>query len=153
MVGIPELLLLWTLAGAVAAVMSARAAMRRAWRRCLVLSILPLALLCTAPDPFGFVRTCNYLGIVAHFILLKPLYDREIASLPADWTPRLAVFDWGGMVWCSIGLVYDETDQVALPPGRQSSVWQARASGTELSCEGYGVQPLWDHYYLASFPC
>jgi hypothetical protein len=28
-----------------------------------------------------------------------------------------------------------------------------QASRTELACEGYGVQALWDHYYLADFPC
>jgi hypothetical protein len=153
MIGIPALLLLWTLAGVVAAVMSVRAAMRKAWRRSFVLSVLPLVLLCIAPDHLSFVRACNYLGNVAHFIWLKPYYDREIAALPADQTPRLVMWDWGGMVWCSIGLVYDETDQVALLPGRQSAEWQAQAKGTELSCEGYSVEPLWGHYYLGSFPC
>ena len=77
----------------------------------------------------------------------------KLPPLPADQGPRLVVFDWGGMVWASTGLVYDETDQVSLPPGRQSADWLARASHSELSCEGYGVQSLWDHYYLVSFPC
>ena len=58
------------------------------------------------------------------------------------------------MVWASSGLVYDETDQVSLPAGRQSADWLAAASRTELGCEGgYDVQPLWDHYFLASFSC
>jgi hypothetical protein len=57
------------------------------------------------------------------------------------------------MSWASRGLIYDETGQVALPKGRQSADWLAQASHSELSCEGYGVQSLWDHYYLASFPC
>jgi hypothetical protein len=63
------------------------------------------------------------------------------------------VFNWGGMVWASSGVVYDESDQVARPQERQSDDWRERASGTELACEGYGVRPLLDHYYLVSFPC
>jgi hypothetical protein len=84
---------------------------------------------------------------------LKPYYDKQIAVLPASQKPRLVVFNWGGMVWASRGLVYDETDQVSLSPGSQSVDWLAQASHNELSCEGYNVQPLWAHYYLASFPC
>ena len=61
------------------------------------------------------------------------------------------MFDWGGMSFASHGLVYDETDQVALPKGSQSADWLAQASHSELSCEGYGVRALWDHYYLAEF--
>jgi hypothetical protein len=110
-------------------------------------------LLIVAFDPVRFVRSCDHAGDVIHFIAMKSHYDRTIAALPADQRPRLAVFDWGGMSFASHGLVYDETDQVALPRGRQSADWLAQAGHTELTCEGYGVRPLWDHYYLADFPC
>jgi hypothetical protein len=113
---------------------------------------LPIALLVVALDPTRFVRGCVYLGDVIHFVVRKPYYDQQIAALPAG-QPRLVVFDWGGTSWTSFGLVYDESDQVALPKGRQSADWLAQASHSELSCGGYGVQSLWDHYYLASFPC
>jgi hypothetical protein len=152
MVGIPALLLAWVIAGVGALVVCVRSAIRKDWRRCVVASALPVVLLVVALDPFGFVRSCNYVGDVIHFIAAKPSYDREIAALLADRRPRLVVFDWGGMVWASSGLVYDETDQVSLPSGRQSADWLAEASHSELSC-GYGVQSLWDHYYLASFAC
>ena len=72
---------------------------------------------CRGSTQSGFVRSCNYIGDVIHFIVAKPYYDRQIAALPADQRPRLVVFDWGGMVWASSGLVYDETDQVSLPRG------------------------------------
>ena len=153
MVGIPALLFVWAIAGVAALIVSARSAMRKDWRRCVIASVLPIVLLVVALDPFGFVRSCNYIGDVLHFIIAKPYYDRQIAALPGDLGPRLVVFDWGGMVWASSGLIYDETDQVSLPRDRQSADWLAQASHTELSCGGYGVQPLWDHYYLASFPC
>jgi hypothetical protein len=130
-----------------------RSAMRKDWRQCVIASALPIVLIAVALDPFGFVRSCNYLGDVAHFIVGKPYYDRQIAALPAGQRPRLVVFDWGGMAWASSGLVYDDTDQVSLPPGRQSADWLEEANHSELSCEGYGVRPLWGHYYLVSFPC
>ena len=152
-VGIPVLLFLWVIAGLVALIVSIRSAMRKEWRRCVMATILPVVLLIVAFDPVRFVRSCDYLGDVIHFIAMRSTYDRTIAALPADQRPRLAVFDWGGMSFASHGLVYDESDQVALPRGRQSTDWVAKASHTELSCEGYGVQALWDHYYLADFPC
>jgi hypothetical protein len=152
-VGIPALLFAWAIAGVGALIVGVRSAMRKDWRRCAIASALPIVLLVVAVDPIGFVRSCNHIGDVIHFIVAKPYYDRQIAALPVDRGPRLVVFDWGGMVWASSGLVYDETDQVALPRDRRSADWLAQASHSELSCEGYGVQPLWGHYYLADFPC
>jgi len=81
----------------------------------------------------------------------RPYYDRAVASLPST-RPRLIVFNWGGMAWASGGLVYDESNEVTLPAGRQSAAWKAKAANTELGC-GYGIQSLWSHYYLASFAC
>jgi hypothetical protein len=45
---------------------------------------------------------------------MKSYYDQTISALPADYRPRLVVFDRGVMSWASHGLVYDETDQVSL---------------------------------------
>jgi hypothetical protein len=149
--GIPALLLLWVIAGLVALTISIRSAMQKEWRRCVLAAILPVVLLIVAFDPVRFVRSCDYAGDVIHFIAMKSRYDRTIAALPAD--QRLVVFDWGGMSFASQGLVYDVTDQVSSPKGSQSADWLAQASHTELSCEGYGVRALWDHYYLADFPC
>jgi hypothetical protein len=151
-VGIPALLFAWIVAGVAALLICVRSAIRKDWRRCAIAAVLPIVLLVVALDPIGFVKSCNYVGDVIHFAILKPTYDREIAALPPDRRPRLAVFSWGGMLWASSGVVYDETDQVSLPRGSQSADWLAAASHSELSC-GYGVQPLWDHYYLASFAC
>jgi hypothetical protein len=152
-VGIPALLFLWVIAGLAAFIVSIRAAMRREWRRCVIAAILPIVLLIVAFHPVRFVRSCDYLGDVIHFIAMRSYYDRQIAALPADQRPPLLVFDWGGMSFASHGLVYDQADQIALPRGSQSPDWLAKASHTELSCEGYGVRALWDHYYLVDFPC
>jgi hypothetical protein len=152
-VGIPALLLAWAIAGVGALIGGVRSGIRKDWRGCVISLALPIVLLAVAFDPTGFVRSCNFIGDVIHFSLLKPSYDREVAGVPPDRRPRLVVFDWGGMVWASIGVVYDETDQISLPSGRQSADWLAEASHSELSCEGYGARRLWDHYYLVSFPC
>src|SRR5258708_31383714 len=138
LVGIPVLLFLWVVAGLVALTVSIRSAMRKEWRRCALAAILPVGLLIVAFDPVRFVRSCDYAGDVIHFIGMKSSYDRTISALPAEQRPRLVVFDWGGMSFASHGLVYDETDQAALPRGRQSADWLAQASHTQLSCEGYG---------------
>lgn len=151
--GIPALLFVWAMAGVAALFGSVRSAIRKDWRQCVAGLVLPMVLAIVALDPVGFVRSCDYIGDVLHFVVLKPSYDRQIAALPTAQGPRLAVFDWGGMVSASFGVVYDEADEVSLPPGRQSADWLTRASQTELTCEGYGARPLWDHYYLVSFPC
>jgi hypothetical protein len=143
--GIPALLFAWAIAGVGALWVAVRSAMGKDWRECLIALLLPIVLLVVARDPVRFVRACNHIGDVAHFIVAKPSYDRQIAGLSASQGPRLATFDWGGMVWASFGVVYDETDQLSLPRDRQSPDWLERASHTELSCDGYDAQPLWDH--------
>jgi hypothetical protein len=153
MIGIPFLLLAWATAAVCAAIFGARRAMRKRWRQGLAAFLLPLCLLLVARDPIRFVHSCNYIGDVTHFILAWPYYDYRVAHLPANQTPRLAVFNWGGMVWASHGVVYDESDQITLARDRQTADWLAQASGTELSCDGYHAQPLWAHYYLVDFPC
>jgi hypothetical protein len=153
MAGIPLLLLVWAAAALWALVLSIRFAMRKRWAFSCTSAVLPIAVSIAILNMFSFVRYCNYLGDVLHFIVARPYYEHVIAELPRNAGPRLAVFNWGGMVWASHGLVYDESDEVALPPGKQSAAWLANPGLGELSCKGFGVQPLWSHYYLASFPC
>jgi hypothetical protein len=158
--GIP-ILFVWLVAGVSSLTWSIHSAMRKAWRRSLTTSILPIVLLVVALKPLGFLQTCNYIGEAARFVALKPSYDRQIAALPATRGTRLAVFIWDGFLGASNGVLYDETDQVTLRPRHQSPEWLATASRTELKAAtqdqagpcGYSVRPLWDHYYLAAFWC
>jgi len=101
----------------------------------------------------AWLRHLDEVGDIIHFMYARPYYERQIALLPTTQGPRLEVFNWGGMVWASKGIVYDESDEVALPEGQQSASWLARPGRAELACSGYGTTPLWGHYYLASFPC
>ena len=96
-------------------------------------------------------------GDVVRFIMLKPAYDIQVALQRAQRTPQLIEFNWGGMTFASDGVVYDPTDEVALPKKRRSAAWQVRQKNTDLMCGEddlvYRIYPLWDHYYLAGFGC
>jgi hypothetical protein len=126
---------------------------RRIWKSSLACAVLPIAALIVTLDPLGFLHGCDYLGNVLHFVVARPYYERIIAGLPHDGGPRIAVFNWGGMVWASSGLVYDESDEVARPAGKQSAAWLASPRLAELSCGGFRARPLWSHYYLVNFSC
>jgi hypothetical protein len=102
---------------------------------------------------FPFVRSCNYLGGLLRFAVTHSYYEQQVALLPADDKPRVAVFTWGGMLWASKGVVYDESDEVALPPGQQSAEWKANPHIGELRCGNWNAHRLWSHYYLVAFPC
>jgi hypothetical protein len=154
------ILFVWVIAGIGSLIWSVRSAMRKAWRRSLMTSIPPIILLLVALNPLGFLYWCNQIGVVARFIASKPSYDQQIAALPANERPALVVFIWDSFLGLENGVMYDETDQVALPPGHKSADWLARAGHTEVgnplaheSKCGYFVRSLWAHYYLASFWC
>jgi hypothetical protein len=100
-----------------------------------------------------FLYTCNYLGGALRFAMTRSNYDHQVALLPADDKPRVAVFDWGGMIWSSRGVMYDESDEIALPLGQQSAAWRDRAGETELGCRHWHEDSLWSHYYLVNFLC
>ena len=63
------------------------------------------------------------------------------------------MFNWGGDIAITIGVVYDESDEVILPADHQSEAWKLRVAQNELSCDGYTVQPMGGHFYLAEFRC
>jgi hypothetical protein len=106
--------------------------------------------------PSGLLEPAMHAGDVAHFFVVKPSYDKIIAMLPNDGS-RFDEFNWGGLLFASKGVVYDETDQIAMPKDRRSAAWLARVGGGDLMCGGSDlvapVQPLWSHYYVAGFGC
>ena len=98
----------------------------------------------------------SYPGDVIRFEREYPKYSRYVSALPHDGK-RFAEFNWGGMLFASRGITYDETDEVVLPRGTQSADWQARMKNTDLTCGGNGpigvVEPIRGHYYLTTFGC
>jgi hypothetical protein len=152
MLGIPMLLLIWALAAILALLGMIGSLHARAWHRAISFAILPAIVLANAPAPFVFIRFCNLAGDTLHFEIMREHYQRVVDSLPETREPKLVVFEWGGMVWISDGVVYDESDEVARPAARQSAAWHARAAKTELGC-GYNIISMGGHFYLANFAC
>jgi len=152
LLGIPALLVFSALAALLAMFGMVESLRAHARRRALSFAILPAIVLANALAPFVFVRHCNFAGDTIHFEVMREHYQHVVDALPKTGQPKLVIFDWGGMVWASQGVVYDESDEVVLPPAKQSSGWRARAGKTELGC-GYGATPMGGHFYLADFAC
>lgn len=131
-------------------VLSVRA---HSWRRAISLALLPLVVLAGASAPVAVVRFCNRLGDTLHFELMRGHYLSVVDSMPGGEGPKLKIFNWGGMVWASNGVVYDQSDEVKLPHAKQSAAWRHRANNTELGCGGYSLTPMGGHFYLADFSC
>jgi hypothetical protein len=91
-------------------------------------------------------------GDIVHFTLAKPFYDRAIAALPKH-PRRPKVFDWGGALLIADKVViYDESDEVALPAAQRSVAWQIQGAHS-LAGLCSNVSPLWDHYYIGMIGC
>jgi hypothetical protein len=177
--------LAWVVLGLLSAVWSVQYVRKRAWLYGLLSLILPAVMLPSIVQQLvvqqKFLRQVGvpqgdmspvvilwamgrstllepavYVGDVAHFLAVKPSYDKEIGMLPSDGS-RFYEFNWGGMLFASKGVVYDETDQIVMPKDRRSASWLARVKETDLMCGGSElvapVRPLWSHYYLAYFGC
>lgn len=66
--------------------------------------------------------------------------------------PTFAYFNWGGMIWASSGVAYDETDEAGKPPAARSEEWRAHQGKSELSCDAE-VRPLGGHFYMVHAGC
>lgn len=106
--------------------------------------------------PFAIGQTALDAGDEVKFLLMRPYYDREVTHLPKNGA-RFEEFSWGGLLFVSRGVVYDETDQMGLPAGHQSRAWIARMKDTDLMCGENvfraPVSSLGGHYYLTGFGC
>lgn len=150
---IPSLVIVWAVIGVWSAIFYIRCARRRHWKRGFLAGFLLVTSLLVAFNFFSFARGCNYLGGALRFAITRSYYDHQVALLPIDGKPRLAVFSWGGMLWSSRGVVYDESDEIALPPGHQSAAWKANPNLGELSCGNWDARRLSSHFYLVGFLC
>ncbi|MGP6157323.1 MAG: hypothetical protein ACLPYS_07420, partial [Vulcanimicrobiaceae bacterium] len=115
--------------------------------------VLPIVAAFLALESLWYIQL---LDGIARFTIERPYYDSQVAELPRNGH-RFAEFNWGGMSFASDGVVYDETDEVGLPSGRQSAAWFDRMKNTDLTCGENArlgpVHALGGHYYLASFGC
>lgn len=151
--GTPLLLLFWIATVTWTALYFIRVDRWRRWRKTTkARAVVPGAIILAIITFFPFLHTCLYIGGALRFAMTRSAYDHQVALLAADDKPRLAMINWGGMIWASRGVVYNESDEIALPHGQQSAAWVTKAGMTELGC-GWSEDRLWSHYYLVSFPC
>ena len=143
-----ELLVLgWLFMVAVSGVWCIGYAMRGKLVKAALCALLPAALIQQAV-PFG-PYALQHAGDELRFLRAKPEFDRQVAASPTG--ERLLFFDWdGGLLIAWRAIIFDETDQVALPKQRWSASWRARADKTELA-DLCSVDPLWSHYYIGDF--
>ena len=151
------LLLLPTLVVAVSLLVSLIGnAVKRRWRRCVSVVAGPLV----AASAFVFV---GYLGINPdriRFELTKSYYTKLTVQMPREGAdPLFMRFDWGSTGGAGAAnifhmLVFDESDEVALPLERRSDQWRQRA-GTQMPSmlnadERHSIQvkKMGGHFYL-----
>jgi hypothetical protein len=146
------LLFLWVVLSIVALGIAIWSGIVRRWGRAVAASMLPLSLALAILNLTAFWSFVMGAGEYIHFRLERESYLAEIAALPSDKGPRTVVFVLSEDGWAGINnnhlVVYDETDEVALPEQQRSASWKEKVADTALS---YGVgylRPLGDHFYI-----
>ncbi|TWB47090.1 hypothetical protein [Nitrospirillum viridazoti] len=149
------LIALWCGGAMAAARQAVRARRDGRPRRAVSLALLPLAFLVTVVHPRLVMGSAQSLGDHLHFAQGRPSYQAQVRALADTGEPKLLVWGWGGFIVASTSLVYDESDEVTLPPERQSASWKARAEHTDLACPyGYRVRTaLGGHFYAVGVGC
>lgn len=155
MFGVPALILIWDVAASAAIVVVGLSLRRKEWRRTVSVMVFAVVVLVANWQLQNFLRICYTVGDVVSFQFVRSSYLAEVRADPVVDGQRIATFVWGGTISSSNGVVYDESDEVALPPGTQSAAWRAQADKTLLACEDYGywVWPAGGHFYIAYYSC
>src|SRR5437868_1201080 len=142
--GVPILLIAWICSASLALVMTILLVKARIWRRALSWSILPLVTLIAIANAEVVWRLAIETGERLHFQLMRNSYLEDVSRLPSG-EPRFVVWHWGGF-GVGHGVVYDESDEIALP--EQSAAWKKRVADTEVGACGAWGTPLGNHFYL-----
>ncbi|MGO7321875.1 hypothetical protein ACC808_27780 [Rhizobium ruizarguesonis] len=131
---------------------------QRRWRRLVSLLIAPLLLLV-------LLRILAAVGITSdsvRFALTKQTYLAEIERADrSGGEPRFKTFAWDNtfLEKTYSTLVYDESDEIALPRGEQSTAWQQRVQtpcSEKKECvdldpgpdEYVSVRKIGEHFYI-----
>ena len=150
-----DVLVVLTVAAAslVALVVAAVMAFKRRWRRVIGAAMIPVSLALTLLYAGELEAAGMTAGEYVRFRLERATYLAEIAALPVTTESRLAVFPLSSDGWVTHThyhlVVYDESDEVAMPDARRSPAWQARIRDTTLeSGTTYHVAAQGDHLYI-----
>jgi len=144
---------LWAAAAFVAFLLAMIKMIGRRWRGALSLSIMPLAALAMFVNFKAVWDFAADAGVYIHFRATRAALLADIAKLPTDKGPRLAIFDWSGFLGSARAFVYDESDEIVLAKEARSAAWKARTAKTELGCELVRVKPVGDHFYIVDVDC
>jgi hypothetical protein len=107
-------------------------AFKRRWRRVLSIAVAPII-------AWSFFSALGPLGVTTQRIRLewgKSDYLAEVGALPAsDDGIRLKTWNWGSTGGVAVPnffwtLVYDDSDQIVLPPSSWSAVWVRKTGQT-----------------------
>lgn len=88
-----------------------------------------------------------------HFLTVKRIYDREVTTLRGP-EPHLKLFVWESDPIGGSGIVYDSSDDIALPKNRRPKNWAQRATTYRGALEELcRIEAVGSHYYIVSFGC
>jgi hypothetical protein len=136
---------------------------RRIWHLAVLFVAPAIALFVVAA-----VNTMNITSERLQLELNRRAYDAELAGAAQLGVPRFHTFPWGNIgggptsASYNYTLVFDETDEIGLPPSQRSTGWQERTRATICPepppCalfESAGrrtvtVQKISGHYYLVT---
>ncbi|MBW0003052.1 MAG: hypothetical protein JO216_06165 [Hyphomicrobiales bacterium] len=107
-----------------------------------------------------FVPAVNFHEVSLRFFLNREAYLSKIKSDISD-SPKFLVFDWGEYAGFPAGgawenLIYDETDQMGLPPESRSPEWSMRHGGyaTKLIPQcNVRIVSLGHHFFFVAQSC
>jgi hypothetical protein len=132
---------------------------RRQWRRAASAFVLPAGALAAFLNSHFVAKATIWAGDRLELLATFSTYSRQISKLPHQQGPRIATFPWRDLNGFQMDLgyvllVYDESDEVALPAGQRSAAWKENA-GSDLQCRLTGVEHIFGHYYFVGrgFDC
>jgi len=145
-------LLVVAVASLAAVIVAIVMAFRRRWRGAIGAALVPLSFALTLLYAGELEAAGMTAGEYLRFRLDRATYRAEIAALPAAAGPRLAVFEMSSDGWATITnyhlVVYDESDEIALPDSRRSPAWQVRIRDTKLESGTPYVAAQGEHFYI-----
>ena len=151
-------LLAWPIAGIISFFWGVRFLSARSWLRGALALALPafitLSWLTVGPALLEPVLQPAYrANRFVHFLTVKRIYDREVPTLRGS-EPHLKLFVWESDPIGGSGIVYDSSDDIALPKNRRPKNWAQRATAYRGALEDLcRIEAVGSHYYIVFFGC
>jgi hypothetical protein len=140
--------LIWGMAGLGALIGLVVYVRRQAWRSAVSIVVLPTIIILSFVFPRPIVGRLLSVGDLLHFWTNRASYLRQIAASPHERGPLFIRFPLEGFMLYPSEIVYDESDEIALPPDQQTQAWRERVGSTsEFVACSYGQSHLHGHFY------